>query len=102
MTESSKVVKTAKRPPNAGKGRVKGVPNKTTAAFKEAIVAVYADLQAETGAEHGHFLEWAKGTPTEFYKLAAKLLPLQVNTEVTGKVIARLETVVVHPPVPDR
>lgn len=102
MTESSKVVKTAKRPPNAGKGRKKGVPNKTTAAFKEAIVAVYADLQAETDAEHGHFFAWAKDAPTEFYKLAAKLLPLQVNADVTGKVIARLETVVVHPPVPDR
>lgn len=44
-------------------------------------MSVYADLQADSGKEHGHFLEWAKGAPTEFYKIAAKLLPLQVTGE---------------------
>jgi hypothetical protein len=62
-------------------GRSKGTPNKTTAAIKDAILSVYADLQAESGEEHGHFLAWAKESPTDFYKLAAKLLPLQVTGE---------------------
>jgi hypothetical protein len=38
--EITKVQKTAKRlPPNAGKGRVAGVPNKATAKAREAIAA---------------------------------------------------------------
>lgn len=75
----SKLVKSAKRPPNAGKGRKKGVPNKTTAAIKTAIMAVYEALQEGEEEPHGHFLNWARETPTEFYKLASKLLPLQLT-----------------------
>jgi len=41
-------------------------------------MAVYADLQETSGKEHGHFLTWAQETPTEFYKLASKLLPIQI------------------------
>ena len=59
-------------------GRQKGSPNKTTAVIKDAITTVYADLQAETGKDHGHFFTWAKDNATEFYKLAAKLIPIQV------------------------
>jgi len=64
-------------------GRVAGTPNKTTAAIKDAIMCVYNDLQSETGATHGHFFGWAHENPTEFYKLAARLIPVQ--TEHTGK-----------------
>lgn len=73
---------------NRGKGRPKGAKNRTTVAFKEAMMAVYADLQGERAdlGEHGHFLAWAKETPTEFYKLASKLLPLQVSGEGGGPV----------------
>lgn len=72
----SKVVKSAVRPPNAGKGRKKGVPNKTTVAVKEALALAF----------HGRggvpaLLEWSNENPTDFYKLWAKLLP----TEITGK-----------------
>lgn len=28
-----------------------------------------------------NLLDWAKDNPTEFYKLAAKLIPLQIETE---------------------
>ena len=70
----------------AGKGRPKGVKNKTTLAMKEAISCVYNDLQSETGEEHGHFREWAKANSTEFYKLAAKLIPLDVNANVAASV----------------
>lgn len=67
---------------NAGKGRPKGVPNKTTVVMKDAITAVYSDLQAETGKDNGHFLDWAKSNPTEFYKIAAKLIPMAVDANV--------------------
>lgn len=60
-------------------GRKPNTPNKTTASMKAAMQFVYDALQNETGEEHGHFIEWAKGEPTEFYKLSSKLLPLQVD-----------------------
>ena len=68
-----------------GRGRPKGVPNKTTATMKQAIAAVYEKLQRDhakkekTGDDHGHFAKWANDHPTEFYKIAAKLLPLQIG-----------------------
>lgn len=68
-----------------GPGRPKGMPNKTTATMKQAIAAVYEKLQRDharkqKGAnDHGHFAEWAEKHPTDFYKIAAKLLPLQIG-----------------------
>lgn len=67
-------------------GRQKGSVNKTTALMKDAITAVYADLQdsvEESDNPNAHFFEWAKSNETEFYKLASKLLPLQINGELT-------------------
>ena len=78
-------------------GRAKGTPNKTTVRIKEAILSVFADLQAEAGSENGHFLEWAKGNSTDFYKLASKLLPLQVTGQDGGPVITRIELIGVEP-----
>jgi hypothetical protein len=79
MANVSKVVGSAAKPPNAGKGRVKGVPNKTTVVMKEAITSVYADLQKGAGGKNAHFKAWAENNQTEFYKIAAKLIPLQVE-----------------------
>lgn len=85
--------KTSKKGPTpefraqAGKGRPKGIPNKTTATMKEAIAAVYEKLQRDEAKKagdhtetHAHFAAWAKDNPTEFYRIAAKLLPLQLST----------------------
>lgn len=76
----------------AGKGRPKGAQNKSTKAMKAAIEAVYADLQekqreeAGTDNENAHFLQWAIDNATEFYKLASKLLPLQLTGEGGGPI----------------
>jgi hypothetical protein len=74
-------------------GRVKGTPNKSTAAIREAMLSVFADLQARTGRENGHFLDWALGNSTDFYKLTSRLLPLQVTGDDGGPVITRIELV---------
>lgn len=76
-------------------GRQKGTPNKTTATMKTAIMSVYERLQAGTGDPHGHFLKWAEDTPTEFYKLASKLLPIQLagDEENPLTVVGRIELV---------
>ena len=63
---------------NKGKGRPKGVPNKTTTAAKEAIAMVAEGLG---GAQR--MIEWAKADPINerafWTSIYPKLLPLQVN-----------------------
>jgi hypothetical protein len=75
--EPSKVVKNAVRPPNAGKGRVKGVPNKTTALLKDAI------LKAATNAGGGDLVQYlelqARVNPGPFMSLLGKVLPMQLT-----------------------
>lgn len=43
--QSSKVVKATRKPPNAGKGRKKGVPNKATGVAREAF-AMFVETNA--------------------------------------------------------
>lgn len=63
---------------NAGKGRVKGVPNKATRAVKEAI-----EFAAEGLGGGERLMEWAKSEPDNerafWVSIYPKLLPLQVN-----------------------
>lgn len=63
-------------------GSRKGIPNKSTAAMKDAIQSVYNKLQDKAGGDHAHFLDWAERNETEFYKLASKLIPVQ--NEISG------------------
>jgi hypothetical protein len=56
-------------------GRKKGTPNKITKAFREAVLSVFGSMGGEK-----HLLTWARQNPTEFYKIAARLIP----TELTG------------------
>jgi hypothetical protein len=56
-------------------GRQKGTPNKITTAFKEAVRIVYEDIGG-----HKAFAEWARENPTEFYKIAARLIPTEIAT----------------------
>ena len=80
-----------KRPKTGG--RKKGTPNKTTLAIREAMLSVFADLQAEAGRENGHFLDWARGNPTDFYRLSTRLMPPQSSSHDPRPVITRIELV---------
>jgi hypothetical protein len=71
-----------RRPPNAGKGRVKGVPNKTTRAVKEALWHAYEGVG---GAEA--LKTWAEANPTEFYKLWGRMLPTEVSGPDGGPIV---------------
>lgn len=55
-------------------GRRAGVPNRVTAAFKDAVRIVYEDIGG-----HAAFAAWARENPSEFYKIAARLIPTEVN-----------------------
>jgi hypothetical protein len=69
------------KPPNAGKGRPKGSANKLTKSVKDAFEAVFQDLQTDPKQPHA-LKAWAEQQPTEFYKLAAKLIPTDIKAQV--------------------
>lgn len=70
---------------NAGKGRPKGSPNKTTALLKDAI------LQAATDAGNGDMAKYlhaqAIANPGPFMALLGKVLPMQVTGEGGGALV---------------
>ena len=76
------------KPPNAGKGRPKGVPNKSTAKVKEALALAFEGIGGVKTLK-----SWAMDNPTEFFKLWAKMLPQEISgpdgepIKVTGKIV---------------
>lgn len=65
----------------SGQGRPAGVPNKLTAlvraAFEEAFTLLQEDDQTKLAA-------WARKNPTEFYKLAQRFVPAEINANLQG------------------
>ena len=78
---NSKVLKTAesgkKRPPNAGKGRQKGVLNKNTANIKAMIEGA---LNASGG--QAYFEQQAAENPVAFMALVGKILPKEIAATI--------------------
>lgn len=66
-------------------GRQVGTPNKVTAIFKDAVRTVYEEIGGNTA-----FAAWAKKNQTDFYKIAARLIP----TETTSKEDTNLTVVI--------
>ena len=60
-------------------GRVAGTPNKVTATVKDNIIAVFNRLDGTAG-----MAKWAIDNPTQFYQIYAKLLPMDINANLTG------------------
>lgn len=73
--------KAVKRPPNAGKGRPKGVPNKSTAKIKEAILRAFESVGGQS-----YLVKVAKDDPKTFCALLARILPAEINAELSGSV----------------
>lgn len=81
------------RPPNAGKGRPKGIPNKFTGELREMI------LNALAGAGGVEYLKArAKDTPGPFLALVGKILPLQVTGEDGKSLPVAVSFVIVQAP----
>ena len=59
-------------------GRPKGAQNKTTASFKRAVMACYEGIGGDEA-----FQKWARKHQTEFYKIAARLIPQEVALQAT-------------------
>ena|SRR6187431_875494 len=54
-------------------GRAKGVPTKLTSSFREALVVAYDGIGG-----HATFMAWARDNQTEFYKIMARLIPVEI------------------------
>lgn len=74
-------------PPNAGKGRKPGVPNKTTTVLKEAILQA---LEESGGVEYLKMV--AKSDPRTFCAMLGRVLPMQVTGVDGGAVTIRVMT----------
>lgn len=72
------MAKGGKRP---GSGRKAGVPNKLTKTVKEAFEAAFNAMQEHPDVK---LEDWGKNNPTEFYKLASKLIPSEINAKVSA------------------
>ncbi len=60
-------------------GRQVGTPNKVTAIFKDAVRTVYEDIGGNEA-----FAAWAKENPTEFYRIASRLIPTEMASQGTN------------------
>jgi hypothetical protein len=69
------------RPRPSGSGRAKGTTNKTTATLKEMILGA---LDKAGGQEY--LYQQAMNNPGAFCTLIGKVLPTQVNAEMSGGV----------------
>lgn len=64
-----------------GSGRKAGTPNKVTATVKSVFEDTFKQLQKDPKKPHA-LANWAQAEPTEFYKLAAKLIPTELKGEL--------------------
>ena len=76
MSEPKKTA--ARKPPNAGKGRKKGTPNRTTALLKDAILRAAEEAGGKEGLT-GYLKEQATKNSGPFMALLGKVLPMQVS-----------------------
>jgi len=58
-------------------------PNKLTRSVKDTVLAVFNELQTEPKV---NLKDWAKQRPTDFYNIAAKLIPTEVKANIDAKV----------------
>ncbi len=75
-------------PPNAGKGRPKGVPNKVSGTLKEMILQSLSDAGGAS-----YLLAQSVKNPNAYLALIGRVLPLQVKE---GGEEPKMPTTVVH------
>lgn len=66
------------RPPNAGKGRPRGVPNKLTGELRDMI-----RLALDEAGGVSYLVRQAETNPAAFLSLLAKVLPKEITATVT-------------------
>lgn len=72
-------------PAKPGPGRPKGVPNKTTALLKDAILQAANEAGGREGLA-GYLKQQARDNPGPFMGLLGKVLPMQIQHEGAIKI----------------
>jgi hypothetical protein len=67
---------------NAGKGRPKGSPNKTTRAIREAVVEAF-----DKAGGVDYLVSLAQTDPKTFCTLIGRVIPLQVEGEMDQNIV---------------
>lgn len=84
------------KPPNAGKGRAKGIPNKTTQAAKDAIALAAEKLGGVT-----RLVEWVKEDSANervfWGTIYPKLIPVQLSGDRDNPLVHEIIERVVDP-----
>lgn len=62
-------------------GRIKGTPNKITRQVRELVLEVFNTIQDHPTANLQSF---AEANPKDFYAIASKLIPTDVNAKVNA------------------
>lgn len=65
-------------------GRPKGAINQLTKTVKQRVLDAFNELQDDAKA---NLSTWGRENPTEFYKIASKLIPTEVDAKVESSVI---------------
>lgn len=70
-------------------GKPKGAKNKLTKSVRETVLEVFNKLQENDNP--ASLSNWSEVNPTEFYKIAAKLIPTEVKATIeTEKAVVNL------------
>ena len=66
-------------------------PNKLTKTVKDAFGEAFSKLQDDPNV---NLATWGRENPREFYQLASKLIPTEINAKVSGlrEVLSELNT----------
>jgi hypothetical protein len=80
-------------------GRPKGVPNKTTALLKDAILKAAADAGGGDDGLVTYLTDQAKANPGPFMALLGKVLPMQISGDADNplQTFSRIELIGVRP-----
>lgn len=86
-------VKGKPRPPNAG--RRAGTPNALTVQFRESVQRVYSMIGGDA-----HMASWAQKEPTEYYRIAARLIPHELTGAGGGPIQLAVQVIdELHPEI---
>ena len=69
------------------KGRPVGAVNKLTRTVRDTVLEVFNELQEDPEAK---LSAWAKNEPTEFYKIAAKLIHTEIKGTIKNVITVRI------------
>jgi hypothetical protein len=75
-------------------GRAKGTPNAATRTVREQLTQSFDLLQQNKTA---NLLSWAERNPTEFNKLAAKLIPIQLGSDTESQLMGTVIQIIPDP-----